>query len=283
MKDALTPKVKKAAYRVREFVSSALSGQQPLLAIVLGSGLSSFAKRLSSARVLPYGEIPHLPVSTVAGHQGALYAGMVQEVPVVVWAGRTHYYEGRSLEEVTFYVRVTAELGIRHIFLSNAAGGIAEDLTPGDLMVITDHINKMGVNPLRGPSYEFVDLTRAYDPELIQLLVEEASRLNISMKQGVYVATMGPSYETPAEVRAYRFMGGSAVGMSTVPEVIVARAHGLKVAAVSCITNKAAGLAQGGLSHKEVKEVAASVEKSFGDLVEAFVRRLYEEVKHAVG
>jgi len=248
--------------------------EMPETAVVLGSGLSRFVERVESPTEIPYSEIPNFPVSTVPGHQGKAIAGTVGGKPVLVWSGRTHYYEGRSPDEITFYVRLTAALGLKTLFLSNAAGALTRDFSPGDLMVIEDHINLMGFNPLRGPDYEFIDMSAAYDPGLQRLLDEIAADQGLKLRHGVYVGVAGPSYETPAEIRAFGILGADLVGMSTVPEVIVARHVGMRVAAVSCITNLGAGLSDQPLSHDEVKTAALQAEQAFGDLVEGLLNRL---------
>lgn len=246
----------------------------PSLAIVLGSGLSNFTSRVTGAIEIPYANIPNFPVSTVPGHAGKMVIGRVNDRLVLVWAGRSHYYEGRDPFDITFYVRLTAAIGVKILFLSNAAGALTKAFSPSDLMVIEDHINLTGMNPMRGPDYEFIDMTYAYDAEIRALLDRVAANEGIGLQHGVYVAVSGPSYETPAEIRAFGLMGGHAVGMSTVPEVIIARKLGLRVAAVSCITNYGAGLSPEPLSHDEVKQAALLAEDAFGNLVEGMIKGL---------
>ena len=250
----------------------------PKLAVVLGSGFGSLTALLTNSIRLPYSGLPSWPLGTIQGHAGELIVGTLEGVPILLLSGRAHYYEGLSLAETTFPIRVLAELGIDTLLLTNAAGGIADGMKPGDLMVIQDHINFMGENPLRGmvpPGRErFVDLTAAYDPVLQELLLDAGKRTKIPLQQGVYLAVSGPSYETPAEIRAFRFLGASAVGMSSVPEAIVARQCEMKVAGLSCITNVAAGL--GGKSqkvdHGEVLDVGQRVADGAGRLLTQFVK-----------
>ncbi len=251
----------------------------PRLGLVLGSGLGRYAERLSGATRLPYSELRGFPVSTVPGHAGCLWIGRLGSVPAAVMQGRVHLYEGRSTAEVVFGVRVLAQLGIETLCVTNAAGGIRPDLEPGDLMRITDHVNLSGQNPLVGPNDDrfgprFPDMTAAYSPELARHLDAAADSVGVRLATGVYCQFLGPSYETPAEIEMARRAGADAVGMSTVPEVIVANHMGVPVAAVSCITNRAAGLASRPLSHAEVAETAARVEHSFGNVLDAFAARL---------
>jgi purine-nucleoside phosphorylase len=213
----------------------------------------------------------------VSGHAGELYFGHLGETPVVMLSGRAHYYEGQALTEVTFAIRTLAAFGIRDVVLTNAAGGINPGFKAGDFMVLSDHINFMGVNPLRGPNVaglpRFVDLTKTYDPGLQELLRAAAKAAKIRAHSGVYLAVSGPSYETPAEIRAFATLGADAVGMSTVPEAIVARHCGLRVAAVSCITNPAAGLGKTTLSHAEVMETAERVKTAGALLLKNFAEK----------
>jgi purine-nucleoside phosphorylase len=243
------------AARLRE-----LSPLQPSLGLVLGSGFHPVAAAVEGAIEVRYSNLPGFPQTTVAGHEGKVLIGRLGGTPVIVLCGRVHYYEGHAMEQVTFPVRVLAEFGIEHLLLSNAAGGINRKFKAGDFMMLSDHINMMGVNPLRGPvpmgHPRFVDLTRCYDPRLAGLLKKAARALNIVLRSGVYLAVSGPSYETPAEIRAFGRLGADAVGMSTVPEAITARQYGVAVAGLSCITNLAAGLTGGLLSHADVLEQA---------------------------
>jgi purine-nucleoside phosphorylase len=247
--------------------------------IVLGSGLGDFASRLRDATTVPYGEIPNWPASTVVGHAGTLVAGTLAGRRVVALSGRAHYYEGHSLQVVTFGARVLGRLGVRTLILTNAAGGINLDFKPGTLMVIDDHINLMGSNPLVGPDDErfgprFPDMTEAYSKRLRETAHEAGRRRGVATAHGIYVAVHGPSYETPAEIRYLRAIGADAVGMSTVPETIVARQMGIEVLGISCITNPAAGVLPKPLVHAEVMEVAQRVRAEFGALLEAIIEGL---------
>ena len=231
--------------------------------VVLGSGLGAFADTLEQATSIPVAEIPHFPASTVAGHGGALVVGRCGGAAVCAMKGRVHYYEGYSLAEVVFPVRVLARLGVKTLVLTNAAGGVNTAFAPGDLMVIEDHINLLG-NPLVGPNEDglgprFPDLSDAYDRQLGRLAEEACAAVGIRCHRGVYLALSGPSYETPAEIRMARVLGADAVGMSTVPEVIAARHAGLRVAALSCISNLAAGVSPHKLDHAEVLATGARV------------------------
>lgn len=253
---------------------------RPVLGIILGSGFGPVAEAVTAEQDFAYRELPGFPVGSVAGHRGRLRLGRWHGLPVAVLQGRAHFYEGFSPEEVTFGTRVLAGLGVRTLLVTNAAGGIHPKLRPGDFMALSDHLNFMGVNPLRGPELpglpRFVDLTRGYDPELRRLLKQAAKAAGAKLREGVYLAVSGPSFETPAEIRAFSRWGADAVGMSTVPEVIVARQCGLRVAGLSCITNAAAGL--GGpdqtVTHREVLELARERETVATRLVGEFVRRL---------
>lgn len=248
----------------------------PKVGIILGSGLGSFADTLSAKTVIPYNELPDFPISSVAGHAGRLVVGVLDGAPVVAMQGRVHMYEGYGPQQVAFPARVLCALGIDSLVVTNAAGGIRADLEPGDLMMITDHVNLSGANPLVGHNDEklgprFPDMSTAYDPELCKLLRQTAKKLEVAIKEGVYVWLSGPSYETPAEIRMLRTMGIDAVGMSTVPEVIVAGHMGVRVAGVSCITNFAAGIGQKPLSHEEVGETAERVRDRFSKLLASFI------------
>jgi purine-nucleoside phosphorylase len=231
------------------------------IGIVLGSGLGGFADTLADLVKVPYAELPHMPSSGVRGHSGHLCFGKAAGIPIVCMQGRVHLYEGHPIESVVHGVRTMARLGVRRVLLTNAAGGLEPTWLPGDLMVVTDHLNLMGVSPLRGPNDEalgprFVDMTHAYDARLRQALTEVATAASVPLRAGVYAALPGPSYETPAEIRMLRSLGAQAVGMSTVPEVLALRHMGVEVAALSCITNLAAGISTSLLSHAEVEEVA---------------------------
>lgn len=247
---------------------------RPTLAIVLGTGFHHVSSELDVERKIAYAKLPGFPPVGVSGHAGALYLGKLGGTPVLILSGRAHFYEGHSVDRVTFAVRALAAFGIRDLLLTNAAGGINRRFRPGDFMVLTDHINLMGTNPLRGPAEaggpRFVDLTRAYDPGLITLLETAGRKARLRLRRGVYLAVSGPSYETPAEIRVFARLGADAVGMSTVPEVIMARQSGLRVAALSCITNLAAGIGKSALSHDEVLETAKRVKKLAAVLLKNF-------------
>jgi purine-nucleoside phosphorylase len=253
-----------------------ISTLRPTLAIVLGSGFHHVLTELRVDRKVSCAKIPGFPVPGVGGHAGELIFGRLGGTPVLVLSGRAHFYEGHSMEQVTFPIRTLAALGIRDLLLTNAAGGINQKFRPGDFMVLTDHINFMGVNPLRGPALpgrtRFVDMTRVYDARLSALLFCAGKSGNLKLRRGVYLAVSGPSYETPAEIRAFARLGADAVGMSTVPEAMVARQCGLNVAAVSCITNPAAGRNQGLLSHAEVLKTAERVKGLAVELLKNLMR-----------
>jgi inosine/guanosine/xanthosine phosphorylase family protein len=252
---------------------------QPVLGIILGSGFGPVAGALQVEREFSYRDLPGFPVGGAPGHAGRLLVGSLEGVPVAVLSGRAHYYEGFDPGEVTFATRVLAALGVQTLLVTNAAGGIHPEFRVGDFMILTDHINFMGMNPLRGPvppgRSRFVDMTRTYDETLRKKLTQAAKAARLKIREGVYLAVSGPSFETPAEIRAFRTLGADAVGMSTVPEVIVARQCGIRVAGLSCITNAAAGL--GGksqvVSAEEVLEVAHLREATATGLVCEFVKR----------
>jgi purine-nucleoside phosphorylase len=239
---------------------------------VLGSGLGSFADDFEESVAIPYEEIPGFVRSTAQGHAGRLVIGKIDSVPVLAMQGRVHYYEGYSLEEVTFPVRTFGLLGVKTLVLTNAAGGINVQLAQGALMVISDHVNLMGVNPLRGPNDErfgprFPDMSAVYSPELQELVIEEAKAIGIEVRRGIYGGLSGPSYETPAEIHLLRTLGADAVGMSTVPEAIVARHMGLEVLGISCITNMAAGISDEPINHEEVMATGDRVRETFAELL----------------
>ena len=249
------------------------------VAVVLGSGLGDFADGMGESLTIPYGEIPHWPASGVIGHAGKLVAGAVKGRRVIALAGRVHAYEGHDHQTVTFAMRVMGRLGVPRVILTNAAGGISPQCSRGALMVIDDHINLMGHNPLVGPNDErfglrFPDMTEVYSKRL-RAIADEASRaMQVAIPHGVYVAVLGPSYETPAEIRAFRILGADAVGMSTAPEAIAARHMGLEVLGISCITNAAAGVFPEPLHHEEVMETARQVKGQFIALLEGIIGRL---------
>jgi purine-nucleoside phosphorylase len=255
---------------------------KPQLALILGSGLGGFADEFVEAVAIPYGEIPGFATSTAEGHAGRLVVGKVGTVPVIAMQGRVHFYEGYSLEEVTFPIRVFKLLGVKRLLLTNAAGGIDIELNQGALMVISDHLNLMGVNPLRGPNDErfgprFPDLSEAYSRKLQEQAVAEARKLGIDLRRGIYAALAGPSYETPAEIHMLRALGADAVGMSTVPETIVARHMGIDVLGISCITNMAAGISDEPINHAEVMDTGRRVRETFTKLLRGIISRLGDE------
>lgn len=247
---------------------------RPALAIVLGSGFHHAKAELEVVHSVTYADIPGFPKPTVAGHAGELFFGHLGGTPVLMLSGRAHFYEGHEMERVTFAVRTLAAFGIQDLLLTNAAGGLNPKFRPGDFMVLTDHINFLGTNPLRGPALpglpRFVDLTETYATGLRQQLLKAGKLSNLKLRQGVYLAVSGPCYETPAEIRAFATLGADAVGMSTVPEAIMARQLGLNVAGVSCITNLAAGISRTQLSHAEVLETAEQVGKTGAALLRNF-------------
>ena len=251
---------------------------EPVVGLVLGSGLGSLGDEFESPVRIPYAELPHWPPVGVAGHSGTLVSGTLQGVPAVALKGRAHLYEGHAPGPATLPVRVLAELGVRALFVSNAAGAIDPAFRPGDLMLISDHLNLMGFNPLTGPVVDgdarFPDMSDAYDSRLRSLVRETAQAEGVPLQEGVYAGLLGPSYETPAEIRMLERMGAAAVGMSTVPEVIVARALGLRCFGVSCLTNFAAGISSEPLSHTDVMEVTERVGGQFRALVRAVIGRI---------
>ena len=255
-----------------------LTSEKPRLAIVLGSGLGAFADDFEDAVRIPYQQIPGFVTSTAQGHAGSLVMGKVEGVPVLAMQGRVHYYEGYSLEEVTFPVRTFKLLGIETLVLTNAAGGVDVQLSQGTLMVISDHLNFMGVNPLRGPNDErfgprFPDMSEVYSRDLQEQVVEEAREMGVIVRRGIYAALAGPSYETPAEIHMIRSFGADAVGMSTVPEAIVARHMGLNVLGISCITNMAAGISENLINHDEVMETGKRVRGIFTELLRRVIAK----------
>ncbi len=256
---------------------------RPRIAIVLGSGLGAFADEFSHATRIPYIKIPHFPQSTALGHAGRLVIGKVENVAVAAMQGRVHLYEGYSAKEVAFPVRVFTRMGVKALILTNAAGGIETDFVEGRLVVIKDHINLQGVNPLSGPNDErfglrFPDMSVTYDKEFREQTVKEGNRLGLEMPEGVYAALTGPSYETPAEIRYLRTIGADLVGMSTVPEVIAARHSGMRVLGISCVTNAAAGILDKPLSHLEVFKTTERVKGQFIALLRAVIPRIGESI-----
>ncbi|MGQ9897734.1 MAG: purine-nucleoside phosphorylase [Acidobacteriota bacterium] len=266
------------ALEAAHFLRSKLS-ETPEVLVVLGSGLGAFADTLEHSIQVDYRLIPHLPTSTVVGHYGRQVCGYSDGKCVAAMQGRFHFYEGYTLQQATFYLRVAKLLGIEKVILTNAAGGIDPALAPGDLMLIEDHINLMAANPLQGLNDErfgprFPDMTNAYDPAYRAIAREEATRLGIPLKVGVYAGLLGPSYETPAEIRMIRAFGAHAVGMSTVPETIVARHMGMRVLGISCITNLAAGVREQPINHDDVIAVGEQVAVRFTQLLHAIIKRM---------
>jgi purine-nucleoside phosphorylase len=266
------------AQRAAEFVRGRVP-ELPSVAVVLGSGLGDFTEALRSAVTIPYGDIPHWPASAVVGHAGKLVIGSIAGRRVAALSGRAHFYEGHPMTVVTFATRVMGLLGVHSLVLTNAAGGINLGFKPGTLMVIDDHINLMGTSPLIGSNDDrfgprFPDMTDAYSKRLRQIADEAARSRQVAVAHGVYVAVHGPSYETPAEIRYLRAIGADAVGMSTVPEAIVANHMGMEVIGISCITNPAAGVLPQPLVHDEVMAVARRVRGEFSALLEAILERL---------
>jgi purine-nucleoside phosphorylase len=279
----MTPDLFTRAESAAAFVL-AQSALRPQIGLVLGSGLGAFADELTDAVRIPYADIPAFPRSTAVGHAGQLVVGKSGDVPVAVMQGRVHLYEGYSAAEVAFPVRVLGRAGIRALILTNAAGGINVEYGQGALVVLRDHINLQGQNPLTGANDErfgprFPDMTYTYAKRYREIALEEANRLRISPHVGVYAALAGPSYETPAEIRYLRTIGADLVGMSTVPEAIVARHMGMSVLAISCVTNMAAGILDRALVHEEVLEVGRRVMGQFVALLKAVLPRMMEEVK----
>ncbi len=254
-----------------EYIINNIGDFTPEIGIILGSGLGDFADKFNSI-VLPYNEIEGFKSSNIQGHKGQLVFAEIFGKKVVMMQGRYHFYEGYSMQTVTFPVKVMKKLGVKTLIITNAAGAVSKNYTPGEIMFITDHINFMGTNPLIGSNDEtlgtrFPDMSEIYNKDLIQTAMKSAEKLGINYHQGVYAATTGPSYETPAEINMYRLVGANAVGMSTVPEAIVANYCGMKVLGISCITNYAAGVADTPLNHQEVIDTANKVKENFQNLL----------------
>ncbi|HEY6806593.1 MAG TPA: purine-nucleoside phosphorylase [Pyrinomonadaceae bacterium] len=257
--------------------------ETPRVAIVLGSGLGGFADDFEDAVGIPYEDIPGFSRSTAQGHAGKLVVGRIDQVPLLAMQGRVHYYEGYSLEQVTFPIRTFKLLGIKTLILTNAAGGVNVQLSQGALMVISDHLNLMGDNPLRGANDSrfgprFPDMTAVYSPELQEIVIEEARGLSVEVRRGIYAALSGPSYETPAEIHLMRNFGADAVGMSTVPEAIVARQMDIEVLGISCITNMAAGISDEPINHEEVMATGDRVKATFTQLLRQVVGRVNNRI-----
>lgn len=267
-----------AMRRIEEAAKALSALGKPNVAVVLGSGLSGVFP-VEGERTLPFAKIPGFPSPSVAGHAGEVAVGEVSGRTVLVQRGRVHPYEGHPLADVVLPMRAYARLGVRVLVLTNASGGIAHGLEAGDLVLLSDHINLLGDNPLRGPNLDplgprFPDMTDAYDPKLRKVARDVAWELGITLKEGVYLATLGPSYETPAEIRAFRALGADLVGMSTVPEAIAARHAGMKVLGISCVTNLAAGVSPEPLSHDEVIATSRRKAADLGRVLTALVPRL---------
>jgi purine-nucleoside phosphorylase len=257
---------------------------RPWIGLVLGSGLGAFANEIASATRIDYAKIPHFPRSTAIGHAGRMVIGKISDVPVAVMQGRVHFYEGYSMREVIFPMRVMFRMGIRAVILTNAAGGINANFKQGCLVVLRDHINLQGTNPLIGPNdanlgERFPDMTRVYWKPYRVAALEEGKRLGIEMAEGVYVALTGPSYETPAEIRYLRAVGADLVGMSTVPEVIAAAHMGIRVLGISCVTNMAAGILDQPITSDEVMETGERVKADFVALLRAVIQRMSEDLR----
>ena len=272
------------------FLKARLGSLVPKVGVVLGSGLGAAAEAVADPVIVSYSEIPHFPQSTVQGHSGRIVAGKLGDAPVVLMQGRVHYYEGYSPLQVTFPMRVLGALGLRAVVLTNAAGGIQAGYRAGQLVLLADHINLMGWNPLNGPNeprfavrpgagLRFFDMTEAYSKALRAIAQQAAREEGFSLEEGVYLATPGPSFETPAEIRAFRTLGATLVGMSTVPETIVARHMGMEVLGISCVTNLAAGLGSTPLSHEEVTETGRQVESRLAALLKRVTPRIAATVE----
>ena len=288
----MSPRSRKSASAVDEFARAERAAKfilsktkwRPRIGLVLGSGLGAFADNLNEAARIPYEKIPHFPRSTAIGHAGRLVIGTVDGIAVAAMQGRVHFYEGYSARDVIFPMRVFSRLGVRAAILTNAAGGINLDLAQGMLVVLRDHINLQGMNPLIGPNDErfgprFPDMTRAYWRSYREIALEEARRMRMAVFEGVYAALSGPSYETPAEIHYLRTIGADLVGMSTVPEVIAARHMGIRILGISCVTNMAAGILDRVIDSAEVLETGERVKSQFAALVRAVIPRIAEDLK----
>jgi purine-nucleoside phosphorylase len=278
MADEMTRSMINELTQAADYVRSK-SSLAPQVGVILGSGLGDVVDAIDIETAISYGDIPGARASTVMGHQGRLILGHAKGVPVAVMQGRVHYYEGYEMDEVMFLSRMLGRLGVKKLVVTNAAGGVNTSYQAGDLMIISDHINFMGVNPLRGKNVDdlglrFPDMTEAYPESLRQVARDVAAEIGLEIKEGVYLALSGPTYETPAEIRAFRVLGADAVGMSTVPEVIAASHMQIPVLGISCITNMAAGILKQKLHHQEVMDTTARVQKQFTALVLGILARL---------
>jgi purine-nucleoside phosphorylase len=262
----------------KEFLETKLAGFKPEIALVTGSGLGGMADALARPLTISYADIPHFPQPTVSGHAGQMIFGELSGKRLVVLSGRFHFYEGRTMAEIVYPIHVVDALGAKILIVTNAAGAINPNFNPGDLMIIEDHINFLGANPLIGlrenGGVKFLDMTAAYSTRLREKLDAAAEKTQVPLRRGVYLACPGPSYETPAEIKAFAWLGADAVGMSTVPEVIMARYHNLEVAGLSCITNLAAGISSKKLSHEEVLEVGKTAQTKLAKLLAEFLGML---------
>jgi len=257
----------------KEFLETKLAGFKPEVALIVGSGLGGVTDALTKPVTIAYTDIPGFPQPRVAGHAGKLLAGDLGGKRLLIFSGRFHHYEGRPVSDLVYPVNVADALGVKTLIVTNAAGGINPTFNPGDLMVIEDHINLLGINPLIGGP-EFIDMSNAYSSRLRDKLETAAAKAELTLRRGIYLATSGPSYETPAEIKAFAWLGASAVGMSTVPEVIMARYHNIEVAGLSCITNLAAGIGGKKLSHDEVLEVGQASQAKLAKLLTEFLTLL---------
>ena len=251
----------------------------PKVALILGSGLGDYADELEDKVVIPYGDIPHFPTLSVEGHKGQLVFGKIHGKEVVCMQGRLHFYEGKGMYATTYAIRVFTKLGIEILFTTNATGGLNKDFRPGDLMIITDHINFMGDNPLIGENEDefgdrFPDMTNLYDRDLVKIAEDTASKLNINIKKGVFIGYSGPNFETPAEIKLFRSFGADNVGMSTIPETIVAKHGKMRVLSISAITNMAAGILDQPLNHVEVLEMGEKMKPAFKSLVDGIIENI---------
>lgn len=273
-------KIKEQIDQATQFIHAALGKEIPGTGIILGSGLGALAGRISNAVSIPTSEIPHWPQSTVEGHAGKLIIGQLDKTPVIALQGRVHYYEGYSIQQVVFPIRVMGCLGITKMIITNAAGGINPEYSPGDLMIIRDHINLLGTDPLIGPNINelgprFPDMSHPYDLEFIKVAEEIGKEIHLKIQKGVLVSAHGPSYETASEIKMMQIMGGDAVCMSTVPEVIAGVHMGMRILGISLISNKATGLGTEKLSHKEVQEIAEKNANEFADWIQKIIYRIH--------
>ncbi len=267
--------VKQKTEKAVAFIHS-VKKTSPRIGVVLGSGLGAFVDKMENKTLIPYNDIPHFKKVTVPGHDGKMVLGTVGGVEIVALQGRFHVYEGHELDDVVFPMRVMAKLGIDIVILTNAAGGVNLSYSPGDLVVLTDQINLSGRNPLVGPNDDevgprFPDMSRAFHPELIAHIEKAAQECGIKTQRGVYAGVLGPTYETPAEIKMIRIIGGDVVGMSTIPEVIIANHIGLKVCGISCVTNMGAGIVNQTLKHEDIKEEALKVMDNFTNLLNSAI------------